>query len=389
MKKNSEQLKLIEDLFATNEFFEIANRNTQSEEFVDVFLKAVIALSSISGVGAKKIKEYLKPLLFSTGYQAIFDEDKYFLSQIIEKKIVIPYATRQYVEDVLKELSDRKISFIPIGHENYPKSFYRLTDPPNWIFCQGNIKLINSKKIIGIVGTRQPSKAGIKLAQQLSQELSKRSMVVLSGLAKGIDEVAHRATIDIFGETIGIIGQGINYGYSKEISSLVDEIIKNDGLIISEYLPSDPPTKSNFLQRNRLQAALSRVIIPIELSSINSGTASTIRRSKEFSTPVIGVYPPSQSSPGLERTRSILTEMGVRVFEISSESSPLFWKYLLSVFALEAWEINKSTKQDRFFNQIIDEFLLKQNSLEISGSDIQRFYNLLSKKLEGVKTQND
>src|SRR5690606_24574961 len=155
---------------------------------------------------------------------------------------------------------------------------------PRWLFAEGDLGALNSSPIIGVVGTRKASSEGLRLAYQLGKELVARNIVVLSGLAEGIDEQAHLGAVDSYGQSIAVLGQGINAKISLSNDALVRKIVRSDGLLISEYLPQEYPSRRKYLRRNELQAALSQLIIPVECPSLASGTGATIRRARTFGT---------------------------------------------------------------------------------------------------------
>lgn len=116
----------------------------------------------------------------------------------------------------------------------------------------------------GIVGSRNCSEYGVASAKYFSSELAKRGVNIVSGLARGIDAVAHESCLNYKGKAIAVIGNGINTVYPKENLKLAESILLNDGLIISEYPPGVEPRKENFPKRNRIISGLSNSIIVVE-----------------------------------------------------------------------------------------------------------------------------
>ena len=141
---------------------------------------------------------------------------------------------------------------------------------PDTLFYQGNISLLQERRRVSVVGSRNVSDAGIKRAEKITRELVKNNIIVVSGLAKGVDTAAHKTAINVGGDTIGVIGTPINKYYPKENKELQDFIAKNH-LLISQF-PENYPTKSkNFPIRNRTMALISDATIIIEASE-ESGT---------------------------------------------------------------------------------------------------------------------
>lgn len=174
----------------------------------------------------------------------------------------------------------RGFSIIHHGSPSYPEKFKELSNPPYWLFTQGDTSLL-LKKCAGVVGTREPSKLGIFLTQSVISNFINLDYSIVSGLAYGIDQVAHEAALMFNIPTIAVLGTGIYSNYPKNSEIIRNEIIDKGGLIITEYLPDQKPSKENFVRRNRLQAAISDVLIPVEWN-IKSGTAHTIKNAAEL-----------------------------------------------------------------------------------------------------------
>lgn len=159
-----------------------------------------------------------------------------------------------------------QIEEISFTSEKYPKQLREIYNPPKRIYVIGNIEILNNVGI-AIVGSRNATEYGKKVALKLSEDLSKRKIVIISGLAKGIDSYAHIGTLNVQnGKTIAILGSGIKEIYPKENIELARRIIKNGGCIISEYPPNDKPNKMNFPERNRIISGLSKGVVIVEAS---------------------------------------------------------------------------------------------------------------------------
>jgi DNA processing protein len=172
--------------------------------------------------------------------------------------------------------------------EQYPQRLRSLPDRPRWLFVKGNLDVLNSERLITVVGTRKPSKSGVDLTSRIVSTLVKRGFVTVSGLAEGVDEEVHRQTVDLKGQTIAVLGTGIFNDFPATTSHLRGPIIQNAGAIITEYFSKEHYSKQRFVQRNRIQAALSNVTIPVE-AAVPSGTFHTIRFAKAYGRTVLGV----------------------------------------------------------------------------------------------------
>lgn len=134
--------------------------------------------------------------------------------------------------------------------------------------------------IISIIGSRSCTENVIMLATKFAKELSEQGVVIASGMAIGIDSAAHRGTLKVKGKTIAVLGSGFNNIFPKENINLYNEIIKNDGLVVTEYEPNIEPNSNRFLERNRIVSGLSIGILVVEAAH-RSGTSVTARLATE------------------------------------------------------------------------------------------------------------
>ena len=134
--------------------------------------------------------------------------------------------------------------------------------------------------IISIIGSRVCSENGIKLAQQFSRGLIYQGITIASGMAVGIDTIAHRTTLEERGKTIAVLGNGLEHIFPKRNIQLYQQIIQKDGLVITEYPPEEKAKSQNFLERNRIVSGLALGILVVE-AMYRSGTSVTARLAKQ------------------------------------------------------------------------------------------------------------
>lgn len=172
------------------------------------------------------------------------------------------------------ELQYRKenIHFLMYEDVLYPKRLKEIYLPPVVLFYKGRLELFN-RLSIGIVGARNHTEYSKEALEYLLPDILERKVSIISGLARGVDSLAHQLTLDLNGETIAVIGNGINICYPKENQSLYDAIGKK-GLILSEYPLYSPPLKFHFPYRNRIIAGLSHGLCVIE-AKLHSGSLIT------------------------------------------------------------------------------------------------------------------
>lgn len=154
----------------------------------------------------------------------------------------------------------------------YPPQLREIYRPPLVLFAQGNLQLLQ-KEIVAIVGSRTPTEYSREVIQKIVPKLTKDNWVIASGLAKGVDGLAHQAALEAGAGTIAVVGNGLNYYYPIQNRNLQEKILKK-GLLLSEYLPDTPPRPFRFPERNRIIAGLSQNLIVTEAKK-HSGSLIT------------------------------------------------------------------------------------------------------------------
>ncbi|RBI37523.1 DNA-processing protein DprA [Xanthomonas oryzae] len=178
---------------------------------------------------------------------------------------------------LFQELERNGIEVVGEDDDIYPKAFAAMPTAlrPLWFFVRGNSKLLQEPGI-AVVGTRRSTDVGEFLARYATSVISELGCPLVSGLALGIDSIAHQWSVMACSPNISVLGTGIRRTYPAKHDTLADQILDNGGVLISEYLPDAPPTGESFVWRNRLQAALSACVVAPEWKR-SSGTAHTIR----------------------------------------------------------------------------------------------------------------
>lgn len=197
-------------------------------------------------------------------------------NNIIEK--IIEYRKLDYIHRLISKLKENKIDTITILDKDYPESLYHIYDSPKVIYKKGKM-LEEDKLAIGLVGSRRSTQYGQWATEKFVGELIKLDVTIISGLAMGIDAVAHRAALDAGGRTIAVLGNGFATVYPSRNRLLYEEIPKH-GAIITEYPYEVPPLAYNFPQRNRLISGLALGVIVIEAQE-KSGSLITAHHALE------------------------------------------------------------------------------------------------------------
>ena len=189
-------------------------------------------------------------------------------------------------EELKIELLKEDIKYVTYSDEKYPIKLREINNPPYVLFYKGDIELLNFN-MAAIVGSRKNSMYGKEVTKVIVSELKKINFGVISGVAYGIDSIAHREILRLNGKTIGILGCGVDIIYPKINRDLYTNIIK-DGLLISEFLPGTKPLSYNFPRRNRIISGLSEGVIVIEASN-KSGSLITVNYALEQNKNVMAV----------------------------------------------------------------------------------------------------
>ncbi|MFM2302609.1 MAG: hypothetical protein RLZZ135_12 [Cyanobacteriota bacterium] len=198
----------------------------------------------------------------------------------------------------------------------YPYLLREITSSPGILYYQGEAGLIDNRcevLTIGIVGTRHPSDYGQRWTRKISSLLAVKGCIIVSGMAEGIDTVAHSACLEVGGKTIAVIGTGVDVVYPPQNQSLAAEIQKH-GLIVSEYPAGTPPNRSNFPARNRIIAGLSRVTIVIEAPT-KSGALITAHQANDFGRDVY-ILPGSIDNPNSIGCLGLLSHGAQPIFSL-------------------------------------------------------------------------
>ena len=180
----------------------------------------------------------------------------------------------------------RVAGYTDCGEAAYPAGLRDLLDPPPLLFKRGP-GTPDSERAIAVVGTRAASSYGLRTAYALGRELGRWGWTVVSGMARGIDAAAHAGVLDAGGQTIGVLGTGLDREYPAENRDLYRRM-RSHGLLLSEFEPGAPPTRSAFPRRNRVIAALARGVIVVEAGG-RSGALNTADHALDLGREVLAV----------------------------------------------------------------------------------------------------
>ena len=204
-----------------------------------------------------------------------------------------------------------KVIKVEMNSMYYPARLRNIDSPPKALYCLGNLELLNYKNNIAIIGSRNCSGYGERAAKDFAFNLAKEDVCIVSGLAKGIDSFSHIGALNAKGKTIAVLGSGLDNVYPKENVKLMESIVRNDGLVISEYPLGTKASKQNFPARNRIISGLSDSVLVVEARK-NSGTNITVDFALEQGKDVF-VIPGNIYSKTSDGTNFLITEGAIPV----------------------------------------------------------------------------
>lgn len=247
-----------------------------------------IALTLVPNIGAVHAKTLIE--LYGN-VASIFTAKKTVLEKIegigeIRAKSIKSFRDFNRAEEEIRFIKKYKIEPLFLTDPKYPKRFLNCYDPPTLFYYRGTADL-NSSKMLAIVGTRLNTEYGKRITEQLIQEIALPDMVIVSGLAFGIDAIAHKTALKYDIPTIGVVGHGLDTMYPDQHKGLAKEMILHGG-ILTEFRSNTKPDKHNFPIRNRIVAGISDATVVIE-TSIKGGSMITAEMANSYNRDVFAI----------------------------------------------------------------------------------------------------
>ena len=256
----------------------VANANSIPE--LDEDRLAWLALVLSPGLGPKRILDAVKTLdapsrIFELGLTDL--EGLRFPAQAAQ--FLFDGKARIAAEEEWARVTAQGATLVTFSCPEYPERLKEIYDPPPVLWVRGDVHLL-ARPAIAVVGTRHPSPYGMGMAEMLSRDLAARRLLIVSGMARGIDSCAHRGALTARMPTVAVWGTGIDVVYPKENKKLAEEILALGGAIVSELPMGTFPAPQNFPRRNRILSGLSIAVLVVEAAE-NSGTRVTARCAAE------------------------------------------------------------------------------------------------------------
>jgi DNA processing protein len=251
---------------------------------------ALMALLSIRGVGPKTALRI-----------AYFDEDldTALGARVGEFAPALIEARRE-----LDRCHEDGVRAVSIFDHDYPRRLRAIPDPPPVLFTQGSLEALDRDRVIAVVGTREPTDFGATATEEIVAALAAGRWVVASGLAKGIDTIAHRAALRHRTPTAAVMAGGLDRIYPAENRDLAREIVEDGGALVSEHRVGVPPNRAAFVRRNRIQSGLAAALV-VAQTGISGGTMHTVRHAAAQGRPLFCAEPHTDN-PRSEGLRVLL-----------------------------------------------------------------------------------
>ncbi|KOY82665.1 DNA-protecting protein DprA [Lysinibacillus macroides] len=235
----------------------------------------LLALHYVYPLPLQKLQQLLSPEDVLSHFENIhYTEIAKVLQISARKAFQISQNFRQIMTIPFEEAYARANIFpIPFYHPYYPAQLFEISSPPTVLYVKGRYTLLTNNKQIAIIGSRKATAYSLRAIDFIIPPLVQHDYTIVSGLAKGADTMAHKATIKMGGQTIAVLGHGFNYLYPKENQALAKQMTEHQ-LLVTEYPPYMKPEKWHFPMRNRIISGLAQALVVTE-AALKSGTMIT------------------------------------------------------------------------------------------------------------------
>lgn len=350
-------------------------------------LQALMTLVFTPQVGPRSI-EILRQKFGSARQALTASHEALKASKSINAKALATFGQVQYSQKAQEEITrcqQANITLLGRGLPSYPAALDALQDPPPVLWVRGKLPELGLTPLsLGVVGTRAASPHALKMARQISGELAAMGVIVISGLARGIDTAAHTGAVTTGGQSIAILGSAVNHIYPRENSQLAEQLC-----LISEYPLGTGPLAHHFPSRNRIIAALSAGVWVVE-GQRKSGSLITANHALDcgrtvFAMPGLAGDPRASGPHQLIRDGAVLTECGQDILqEMNWKAAPIASTQLASAAATPD-KVPALTQPQPKLPQLTDNQLVVWQSLQIPRTldDLQEQSQL---KLEELQT---
>ena len=235
-----------------------------------------LALALTQGLGPTRIRKLVEHFGSAERvFQASLTELEATGMPVVSAQSLATGKSLELAQQECAKAAECGAKIIALDDPAYPARLKEIYDPPVVLFVRGSVEVISSPGI-AVVGTRHPTPYGLGMAERLSKDLAARGLVIISGMARGVDTASHRGAITVGGKTVAVFGTGIDVMYPKENSRLAEQILSLGGALISEFPVGTFAAPQNFPIRNRIISGMSVGVLVVEAAEY-SGTRITAR----------------------------------------------------------------------------------------------------------------
>jgi len=298
-----------------------------------------LALRMMPGLGTRRASILLERF---RGVRAIFHASPAELEGAgVPRALARSIASGCSFEDAAAQqqlVRDAGAEIVTLGDSRYPELLRRIFDPPAVLFCRGRIELLSAVNV-GVIGTRHPTAYGVAAAERVAGDLARAGVTIVSGMARGIDTAAHKATLAGQGTTIAVLGCGVDIVYPSENKKVAAEIVAK-GLIISEFPMGATAFPQNFPIRNRIISVLSVGLLVVEGAQY-SGSSITARLALDQGREVFAI--PGNITSKMSWGPNLLIKQGAKLVQD--------WNDIVSELPTEAQQRLIAAGRQRILNE--------------------------------------
>jgi DNA processing protein len=353
-------------------------------------VRSLLGLSMVSGVGAARLRLLVnhfgdpETVMNATERELIGVDG---IDKSLARKII---SERDFEEDIqlqLSRLNKSEARIVTFWDKDFPENLKKIYDPPVMLFIRGELSS-SDKYSVAVVGTRNPTTYGKHVAEKFAAELAEHGIVVVSGLARGIDTISHTTTVRSGGRTIAVLGSGVDVIYPSENKRLAEQILVG-GAIISEYYMGSKPDAVNFPRRNRIISGISLGTVLVE-TDVNGGAMITASFALDQNREVFAVPGQVFERKGRGTNKLIKEGRAKLVEDISDVVEELRYKLrpILKDQPKPQTKIQLSIFEQKIFDVLSDDPIhvdVLSEKCKMSTSDI--LVQLLGLELKGVVKQ--
>jgi len=352
-------------------------------------IRHILALLEIKDLGSVSIRKIIQT--FGSAIKVFYSEPEEIASltgiKLDTAKKIKSFSNWQKIDDLTNQCEKKQIKILSINDESYPQLLKEIYDPPVVLFCKGML-LPQDNFGLAVVGSRQLSDYGKRVTEKFAFELASCGITIVSGLARGIDSVAHLSALSAQGRTIAVLGSGILKIYPPENKKLSEQITQS-GAILSEFYPETPPKRENFPKRNRIISGMTVGTLVTEATT-NSGALITAKLALEQGREVFAV-PGNITSKNSEGTNFLIkkgAKLVQKIEDILEEIKPFIPSLKESFISLESTIKVDLTDEENAIFSLLDRPLNLDEIVINTELSISRILEILLKlEIKGLITR--